>query len=445
MLPRKKVNGDTPLHEILRNYTSTHEILDLLEKCGKDEFSKMTRTINDEGEFSINVVQNSQIPEEERDKIYELLVPFVSEHSLKPLSDPIHFEEICQKFHPIKGSNLYKNLQIACEAANFAREGISISSTHPQITGIPIDEVKKIHSEITETIQKSFHEMNLILQGDDTSYSIERMSKIKTSAVTDRSVTLSFKCTVSPQMRDKLLEVRAKYHLKQGKGNCGEFSEIVWHYVNEHYSSVSVGVYTISNGDHIFPVIDTAPPAYTKYFPHFSEDAVVGDAWAGKIFPAYAIPSELSTYQSKEYLVKNLPIITSFNETFHRLKPCPLNKNKVSLRFSNVPEQQYDEIFRKFYWRTPMVIVPVSSCIIIGSKNFIASQVAEVKAKKEEYTVTANSPLHLIVEPPPAPKSPTPREKNSFFLPKEDLLPNVKKRQYNETSNEIPIKSIVFT
>lgn len=99
---------------------------------GEDVASTMARTVNDNGEIPYDLVNKLQINEDEKAKIYLLLLPLTTKNSLKNLSERLNFKDILKQYNPSPESNLYRNLQEACMAANKSRELIKASSTHPQ-------------------------------------------------------------------------------------------------------------------------------------------------------------------------------------------------------------------------------------------------------------------------------------------------------------------------
>lgn len=285
----------TPLHHLIQNCKAASDVKLFLEKTDFDAAEKMSREVNDRGQLPVDVVPETKLNEDAKEELYSILSPYIIANPLKELSEYIDSKEILAKFPCSPSSEMYKNIELACFVANEARKALKKSHTHPQINILSPNQRNTIQTELGSMRD---------------SYKYDCLKLIATNPI-----GLLF------DTRNTVYEKIAERAIKNGIGNCGEFAFVIKHFIRKQNTKMSVKLMSIKNSDHIIPIIGEG------------ENAVVCDAWAGKIYPASEIVRELKAY--KKYTSPNsfYNVITSYNPRFHAVEPAvePLNDLMVYL------------------------------------------------------------------------------------------------------------------
>lgn len=185
-----------------------------------------------------------------------------------------------------KNEKLSNNLKLALTAANQARKNIKISSTHP-IANL-------LYRDDKFSLQCDEEEIRAIC-GD-----IIIRAKNKDPYILPATIW----------------ENVAKEIELHEMGRCGEFCFLVMHYLYKQNVQIPIEIFNIEKGDHCIIVIDRDPKSREDDYKSWGENAVVCDAWAGKVYPANQIGNLLEThYVNKQGKNELLP----FNQKYHRL------------------------------------------------------------------------------------------------------------------------------
>ena len=138
--------GNTPLHDAVRNFQKLDEFENFLQTVAKDA-PVMAKTINDQGQLPLDLAQDLKCDEKTARKLNLILFHIIINDPLKKLSDLIDSQEILDRYHFPAESEIYKNLQIACAVANETRQAIVVTSYN-----------QKYHSLKSEALVKDYFE-----------------------------------------------------------------------------------------------------------------------------------------------------------------------------------------------------------------------------------------------------------------------------------------------
>lgn len=289
-------NGNTPLHNILLNCSDVSKIYLFLAKTGEYSASAMSRIINDKGQLPIDLVHNMALDDNNKQDLYTTLLFFlVRNNSLKRFSDLIDSKEVIARYSFSPGSEIYRNLQIACTVVNESRRAIKKSLTHPDVNDWSIEE-RDILCNKTNKIRST----------QDWIYNTVMVTN-PVGILFDTVNTLNEKIAERP--------------LKDSIGNCFELAFVALHFLRKQDKNLSAHPYHIKNGDHAFIIIGEG------------NNSVVCDAWTGEVYPAYEIHQRLGgyrRYKSSNSLLLN--VVTSYNPKYHSIVPYSLQMSYAPLK-----------------------------------------------------------------------------------------------------------------
>lgn len=287
---------NTSLHHAIRHCEKTNNVKLFLEKEGLNSSTEMSRTINDEGYLPIDLVSDTKLEDNAKQELYSMLVPYIITNPLKELSTEIDVKEVLVKYPCSPESEKYKNIQLACFAANEARKALKKSHTHPQINKLIPSERNALMNEVIAMRSES------------------KLNCLKLIVTNPLGLLFDSKNAIYEKLADQAL--------RAGIGNCGEFSYAVLRFIKQLNPNVSVKLCSLDNSDHVFPIIGEG------------EDAIVCDAWAGEIYPVIEIPKKLKGYKNYPSTDAFFNVITSYNPRFHAVVPhdySPLSDNMIYL------------------------------------------------------------------------------------------------------------------
>ncbi|OGT42332.1 MAG: hypothetical protein A3F13_06910 [Gammaproteobacteria bacterium RIFCSPHIGHO2_12_FULL_40_19] len=283
----------------------------------------MARTVNDQGELPLSLCLNDKTDDDPLDyktckasaidspfpQIYSLLLPLTCANPLPLLlTQPIEFSTLLETYKPTTDGPLYQHLKIGCEAANFARNILTKSCTHPDSNLRPWSYVK---------------EDSKLLNNARFNFWVEEGIKQETY-------------TSLPAQTRRMMAYK-----NIGIGDCREHSDIVFYYLTEKKQTVQCDWLGSSNGDHAFILIGRDPASDPTKPATWGKNAVICDAWAGIISPAdqqhiltykeFWSPEEMRVYSS-------LPI---YNANYHQFElfesaPTPTNTTAVNVEVSGM-------------------------------------------------------------------------------------------------------------
>lgn len=276
-----KNNGNTPLHDLISNYTDFNTVTKFLMTTDKSSVLAFARTVNDKGQLPVDLVKDLQLDEFNKQKIYDLFF-YLYQSSEKKLSDHINFKDITNRYQLAQDSPLYKNLQMACNVVNESRSAIKASLTHPDINEWSEEDAELLAIETTN---------------------MRRMMK-----QANYSLMLTNPWGILFDTINTVSEKRASIALKFQIGLCGELCYVAMHFLKLKDKNTLVRPFSLNNGDHEFIVIGE------------KENAVVCDVWAGDVYPLNEIPLRMKDYRH----VLTRSIFTLYNPAFHSIVPFPI-------------------------------------------------------------------------------------------------------------------------
>ena len=139
--------GYTPLHHIVRNCTQADEIFEFIKEVDSKIVNKMALTVNNEGELPITLLEKRSFVGEGNKEIQALLASVMLDCPVKPLSELINFNDICEQYQIQADDPRYKYLEMDCFFANEVRQKITQSTTHPQYNQLTADERRQLREK----------------------------------------------------------------------------------------------------------------------------------------------------------------------------------------------------------------------------------------------------------------------------------------------------------
>ncbi|KTC94533.1 hypothetical protein Lery_2700 [Legionella erythra] len=341
----------TPLHTTIDLCSCAKEVMDYVQKLEKDQIIKMLHTPNKKGHLPIHLVDDLRLDSREKEKIYQLLLPYMKP-ALPSLSTPVDFKTISHQYEILSDSPLYQPLKIACLLVNQIRQTAFLSSTHPDMTGKDAEDVELLHREIKDYRNEADRaKYEYLYTCEDVTYHQDIREDDDYG-----HITAHFK----PSVRDAVLQTYAEIPLSTKRANCTELSDIFVYLLNKmNLKDIRIEIFSIENGDHTLVVLNRDPKSDPGQFKTWGSRALVVDVWAGKIYPAASIPEQLSNYCSMDVTVDKKTnhhiFILPFIPAYHTLvldTDVSLLEDTVSFRLTpdsfvgrfiknlNLPEQE---------------------------------------------------------------------------------------------------------
>lgn len=280
---------DTPLH--LAAWHNTLAGLKTVLRILGPRAIRTTKIVNHHGKIPLDLIRHNPHVIDNQNaytRYFTALLTPTAQHLLPPIHASIKLDVIEKAYAYLDpNSQVFSNLIMAAKAVNLVRSKIEISSTHPTINPLPETDKVKIVNRIRK-MRERIHKAGLAL-----------------------SLTSTDK---------KYQEIVVRFVDQYRCGNCGEYSRITYEIlVNEFKLKCKFG--QVVNGDHGFVVVDPDPDGGNDY-KRWGKNAVVCDAWAGSVFLAREVPTELRTFQyyANAELGVTANVCSFFNPVRHQLQ-----------------------------------------------------------------------------------------------------------------------------
>lgn len=274
-------DGNTPLH--LAAATNTAMVIGKLFLQTPDNLKGFAlHWENNEGSIPLELLHTNSTDDHSSanyKNVLSLLEDDTLNYPFKSLSEQISATDVYKKFpETVNNKRLQHNIEVMCDAVNETRSVIKGSDTHP----------------------------------DSRFYDTKQYNAISKKINTLRQTKRQLNTGLRTREEEKLI-------LKTGYGNCGEFSTDLAFRVQKLDPSVKVEVFYYAGytGDHFWVVADRADGSDERDWTTWGPTALIGDAWSGSVYPAYAVPFHLMNfrrYQLKDFDHDGLvPLLTYFN------------------------------------------------------------------------------------------------------------------------------------
>jgi hypothetical protein len=318
----RDVLGNTPLHTAIYDILSEDNIFSLIKQLGETVAGQMSTTVNNRGQTPYSLLSHPDINEiysaELKDTLLQLMI---SASVIEPITNPIDTTTIVQDYAQSASEELLQNLIISAEIINSVRAILLASSSHPDQNQLSESKKNDIASRIITLRDNKPHPKYNNWDGNS----------------------------------EKMLDENAHYYFEHKIGNCSEYTFIGMYLIQRSKLDMRVEVFSITNGDHVFLVLNRAPLSDSKQFTTWGSQAIVCDPWSGATYPASDIPKKLHDFKP----VGNYNILTNFNPSYHKLDRISIPKkiaqtnnifNKVSNFFGSffasnaTPEPNSDDL-----------------------------------------------------------------------------------------------------
>lgn len=289
LLKTTTCRGNNPLH-LAAQHNTYEGILELLTIKG-EEILPLTTQINHSGNPPVRLLnQNKTLATKDKEEIDKLagmmftLTRSAPTSELTQLIDPNAL--LSERYSHIENEHFKYNLKTTVDVINEIRGIVKKSSTHHAVN-LPYSKTKQDEmKEVTGAI-----------------ISMRRRAIF--------SSIFSFKEPV---------EIISDYALQREVGNCGELAALVHVSLKRKGFNSSCEIFQITNGDHMFNVIDRIPGSDINDPSTWGENSLVADAWSGDVYLASELPLRLKAYHSVDYMKKEQYYLAPFNPYFHKFK-----------------------------------------------------------------------------------------------------------------------------
>ena len=289
--------GDTPLHLAARHRSFKTFSL-LIDALGGKRYIA-AKQINKAIKLPLHDIDHN--PNPDKGVTYLMLKKYTLEKNhIKHFNEPLKLKDIIKAYQTniLENPSLLKHLIYGYFAAVHVRKLICYSSTHPAYNEIKKEKGHLSWKKICGTTREAHIKENKALQIEDFPHA---------DAFYLKKLETCVKCC-------------KKYHAAK----CTEYCHLVLDTLIKMGIHSPVEMYEIKNGDHVFTVIGRNQDSDPHHFTSWGENAVVVDAWAGEIYPAFAIPKILKDYayyNSQTYLHEVSRLVFPFDPRFHQLSP----------------------------------------------------------------------------------------------------------------------------
>ncbi|MBA3661909.1 MAG: ankyrin repeat domain-containing protein [Gammaproteobacteria bacterium] len=246
------------------------------------------------------------MPEKDRTIIFSNLFQIALRKKIKPLNEPISFQDVVAQYKPDPSSELYSNLQHACEAINAARKFVKMSTSHPSTNGLTCSENNANFERLRAIRNRKVNERYKLLLAD------AQFSEI----TSPESNQICILITLSSVLSSKLILNDCN---NDGMFNCEEFATFVTIFCKSNKWGVAKYRYDIDKGDHVFNVIGATQTWDFAQQSTLNENAVVCDAWSGITFPAKYYLQNLGDFKCYDYKDRHYNFITKVNPSFNAI------------------------------------------------------------------------------------------------------------------------------
>lgn len=289
LLKTTTCRGNNSLH-LAAQYNTYEGIVELLTIMG-EEILPLTTQSNHSGNPPIRLLnQNKTLAnkdQEEFDKLASMMFTLTRSKPTSELTQLIDPNALfSERYSHIQNERFKYNFKMAVDVINETRGVIKKSSSHHAVN-LPYSKTKQDEmKEVTAAI-----------------ISMRRRALF--------SSLFSFRDTS---------EIIADYAQQREVANCGELATIVYVSLKRKRFNSSCEVIHITNGDHVFNVIDRIPGSDINDPSTWGENALIADAWSGDVYMASELPLRLKAYHFVDYKKKEQFYIAPFNPYFHKLK-----------------------------------------------------------------------------------------------------------------------------
>lgn len=290
--------GDTALHHMVRRCTDPKALREYLYRLDERNAVKMAKTTNDAGYLPIDLLDLDECHAEiaadaqTRKSLVEMLVPYTVKNHLKDIQQTLPTNDIVDSYAHLSQPRLSANLALACRAANAVRAIIQGSKTHPCTNGFSIED-----------------KYDLMVKVDELRIAMRDANQCKPSEYINKDKNARQKCLQND------VRLISEYRV----GNCGEYSFMVLNQIQKSHPEKLVEIFEVTRGDHIIAVIDRDPASDPADFTTWGANAVICDAWAGKVYAASALRNNLCVFNSRVFgdSKERYDVVTLFNEKYH--------------------------------------------------------------------------------------------------------------------------------
>lgn len=293
--PKLPVDGDTPLHTLLRQFAGLQSFRENLKKYSTEQLFNMGKTVNNLGGLPFDLVQslskNNCITEDQAQELEGVLFTFMTTHKFKKFSTAINVEEVLREHKSASGTRLCDYLRLGCDAINKTRRVVTYSLTHPDTDLLPKKTVEKIETRMEDLREK--------LAG------------------------LAFDACLGAYPKSRYLQDYSRYVKESGVAGCGELSILIYYFVKQKTPSIPIELfkfYEETNGDHQLTILGRDPATDPNDYTSWNEDAVVVDGLFGEVFPVKDIPQRLTLYRHLQIAGQDFNCGIKFNPHFHHPK-----------------------------------------------------------------------------------------------------------------------------
>lgn len=279
---------DTPLHTLIRNCSSFHNLIDEINHLPREVVAQMARTTNNAGELPLDLLGKIGLLSDDQDLATGFLLDIISDNAkYKSLNEPISVSDTLNKYYPDMNNDLNENLTLACSVATKVRATVKYSTSHPDFNNLAIDEQFSITSILEDARS----------QWTATRYSVNSFAK-----------------------PNKVAAVCDKYKV----GNCEELSYMTIDILKD-ISKKPLYAYIVGyeNGDHGFVVFGSHPIADPNQYHVKNTQATLCDGWAGVVGKFYRddLMQMLGDYKAYYHpgFGNYFNVVTTFNPHYHRM------------------------------------------------------------------------------------------------------------------------------
>ncbi|HTM64503.1 MAG TPA: hypothetical protein VL360_08420 [Gammaproteobacteria bacterium] len=290
------INNETALHQFIRKCKKSADLHRFISLTGDAGIVKMAKTCDNNGTLPIDlIVSNScTFPDNLKNELIRILIPYTIRNQFIPLQQLLDADMICTPY--INQSRLHQNLMYACAAVNKVRSIIKDSKTHPASNSYSID--RKFDLMIkTDVLRMCMYDANQCTFDNYMQQPVE--------------------------MRKLILESNARLIEYAEIGNCSEYSFLCLHIMLDLEPNLNAEIFEVVDGDHIVLVLDRNQESNENDYTTWGNDAVVCDAWSGKVYPAYQINENMNVFSSRVFIQDDdrYDVVTNFNKHYHTMKP----------------------------------------------------------------------------------------------------------------------------
>lgn len=267
-------------------------LLNKIESIGHDYAVAMSLITNDQGLTPLQLVWKvSQEPQnrtstDKLNRIALILVELMSDQPYRPLKELLNLDDILTEAssHKELSPQLKLYLTIGTYLTNITRNIIKDSSSHPQFNQYTSEDQRKLTREI-----------------DDH----RKLADLKWPNI------------------NNLNNVDARHiNITQNRlGNCLEYSIYAFSQMRLLNFGIRTEIIYLVNGDHVLLLLGRAANSNINQPATWGDDAVICDAWSGKVYPAEDFLHQYANlYSFRFHLIsKDFNAITSFNSRAHQI------------------------------------------------------------------------------------------------------------------------------